>query len=100
MIRLATVTKAAGTPEITVVVVVVVFPMATTLSRLVDGGVVVVGSGTGGSTVTGALASTIGRAKADMTMPVVRNQASSLQGLLDESSLCLLAMRVGMGERR
>merc|ERR1712226_51957 len=100
MTALAVTTSPQAPPSITVVVVVVVFPMATTLSRPVDGGGVVVGSGTGGSTVTGALASTIGRAKADMTMPVVRNQASSLQGLLEESSLCILAMRVGMGERR
>jgi len=79
-----------------------VFPItATTLSMSADAGVVVVvGSGTGGSNVTGALASTIGRAKAEITIPVVRNQASSLHGLLEESSLCLLAMRVGMGERR
>ena len=52
------------------------------------------------STVTGALARTMGRAKAETTIPVVRNQASSLHGLLAESSLCLLAIRVGMGDRR
>ena len=58
------------------------------------------GVGSGVTTVTGALARTMGRAKAETTMPVVRNQASSLQGLLEESSLCLLAIRMGRGERR
>ena len=59
-----------------------------------------VGPGVGVTTVTGALARTMGRAKAETTMPVVRNQASSLQGLLEESSLCLFAIRLGIGERR
>ena len=58
------------------------------------------GVGPGVTTMTGALARTMGNAKAETTMPVVRNQASSLQGLLEESSLCRLAIRVGRGERR
>jgi hypothetical protein len=60
------------------------------------------GMGSGVTTVTGALARTMGRAKAETTMIVVRNQASSLQGLLEEFSMCLLAIRVGRarGERR
>jgi len=52
-----------------------------------------------GDTATGALARTIGRAKAETTMPVVKNQASSRQGFdPDESSPRLLAMRVGIGD--
>lgn len=37
------------------------------------------------SLTTSALAKTIGRPKAEMTMPVVRKMASSLQALLAES---------------
>lgn len=48
-----------------------------------------------------ALANTIGRPKAETTMPVVRNMASSLQALLiaSVSSTSLLAMQYGIGER-
>ena len=53
-----------------------------------------------GDADTGALASTMGRAKAETTMPVVRKYASSLQGLLALSSLCLLANKLGMGLRK
>ena len=83
--------------QILTTVVVVVFTMVAMVVVAMSVGP---GAGSGVTTVTGALARTIGRAKAEITMPVVRNQASSLQGLLAESSLCLLAMRVGMGERR
>jgi len=66
------------------------------------GGVVVVvlfGGRGAGVTATGALARTMGRAKAETTMPVVKNQASSRQGFdPDESSPRLLAMRVGIGD--
>ena len=78
-------------------VMVVVFPK---VAMVVVESSVGPGVGSGITTVTGALARTMGRAKAEITMPVVRNQASSLQGLLAESSLCLLAMRVGIGESR
>ena len=78
-----------------VVVVLAMVSMVVVVVRSVGPGV-----GSGVTTVTGALARTMGRAKAETTMPVVRNQASSLQGLLEESSLCLLAIRVGRGERR
>jgi len=100
MTKFEMVTNAAGTPPITVVVVVVEFDTLglNTWSEATVVGVVVVGSGV--TTVTGALAKTMGRAKADTTIPVVMNQASSLQGLLEESSLCLLAIKVGIGERR
>lgn len=42
-----------------------------------------------------------GRPKAEMTMPVVRKMASSLQALLAESvsSTTLLEMQYGIGER-
>jgi len=62
--------------------------------------VVVLFGGVGaGVTATGALARTMGRAKAETTMPVVKNQASSRQGFdPDESSPRLLAMRVGIGD--
>lgn len=48
-----------------------------------------------------ALANTMGSPKAETTMPVVRNMASSLQALLmaSVSSTNLLAMQYGMGER-
>lgn len=48
-----------------------------------------------------ALANTIGSPKAETTMPVVRNMASSLQALLiaSVSSTNLLAMQYGIGER-
>ena len=62
--------------------------------------VTVSGAGVVGLTVTSARARTIGRAKAEMTMPVVTKYASSLQGLLAASSLCLLANMLGMGQRR
>jgi len=66
------------------------------------GGVVVVvlfGGMGAGVTATGALARTIGRAKAETTMPVVKNQASSRHGFdPDESSPRLFAMRVGIGD--
>jgi len=100
MTALAVTTSPQAPPSMTVVVMVVVLAtvaMVVVIARSVGPGV---GSWSGMVTVTGALASTIGRANAETTMPVVRNQASSLQGLLEESSLCLLAMRVGMGERR
>jgi len=62
--------------------------------------VVVLFGGVGaGVTATGALARTMGRANAETTMPVVKNQASSRQGLdPDESSPLLLAIRVGIGD--
>ena len=51
-----------------------------------------------GATATWARARTIGRAKAETTMPVVRNQAISLPGLEPgELSPCLLASREGRG---
>jgi len=62
--------------------------------------VVVVVLGGGGGSVPGALANTMGKAKADTTIPVVMNQANSLQGLELESSLCLLDIKVGRGDRR
>lgn len=48
-----------------------------------------------------ALANTIGSPKAETTMPVVRNMASSLQALLmaSVSSTRRLAMQYGIGER-
>lgn len=48
-----------------------------------------------------ALANTTGSPKAETTMPVVRNMASSLHALLmaSVSSTNLLAMQYGMGER-
>lgn len=48
-----------------------------------------------------ALANTTGSPKAETTMPVVRNMASSLQALLmaSVSSTNLLAMQYGIGER-
>jgi len=78
------------------------------VSVTLDGDMVVVG-GVGGvgmgvgvmGAETGARANTIGRANADTTIPVVRNQASSRHGLeLRESSAYRLAMKVGMGDRR
>lgn len=50
---------------------------------------------------TSALAKMTGRPKAEMTMPVVRKMASSLQALLAESvsSTTLLEMQYGIGER-
>jgi len=43
----------------------------------------------------------MGRANAETTMPVVRNQASSRHGFdPDESSPLLLAIRVGIGDIR
>jgi len=67
---------------------------------LLGGVVVVLFGGMGaGVTATGALARTMGRAKAETTMPVVKNQASSRQGFdPDESSPLLLAIRVGIGD--
>jgi len=67
---------------------------------LMGGVVVVLFGGMGaGVTATGALARTMGRAKAETTMPVVKNQASSRQGFdPDESSPRLLAIRVGIGD--
>ena len=57
--------------------------------------------GVGGVRVgaSGARARTMGRAKAETTMPVVKKQASSRPGLVpDEPSPHRLAMRVGIGE--
>lgn len=53
------------------------------------------------SLTTSALAKTMGRPKAEITMPVVRKMASSLQALLAESvsSTTLREMQYGMGER-
>ena len=66
-------------------VVVVVLGARVVVIALLSGVAVLVGGG--GLTATGALERTMGRAKADMTMPVVRKYASSLQGLLALSSL-------------
>lgn len=51
--------------------------------------------------ITPALAKTMGRPKAEMTMPVVRKIASSLQALLAESvsSTTLREIQYGIGER-
>jgi len=77
-------------------------PSITVVGSGVGLGVVVLFGGLGaGVTATGALARTMGRAKAETTMPVVRNQASSRQGFdPEESSPRLLAMRVGIGDNR
>ena len=78
MTTLAVTTSPQAPPSMTVVVMVVVLAMVAmvvVMARSVGPGV---GSLSGVVTVTGALASTIGRAKAETTMPVVRNQASSL----------------------
>merc|ERR1711884_437055 len=63
--------------------------------------VVLLGGRGAGVTATGARESTMGRANAETTMPVVRNQASSRHGFdPDESSPLLLAIRVGIGDIR
>lgn len=51
--------------------------------------------------ITSALAKTMGRPKAEMTMPVVRKIANSLQALLVESvsSTTLREIQYGIGER-
>lgn len=91
---LAVTTRPQAPPSIMVVTVVL---LITGLGVVVT---VEFGPGGGSGEVPGARARTMGRAKADTTMPVVRNQASSRQGLELESSLWRLASRVGMGDRR
>ena len=56
------------------------------------------GIGAPGVSATGARARTTGRAKAETTIPVVKNQANSWKGLDPEAfSARLLAKRVGIG---